>query len=62
MAAKWILLGSIGTAFIRGFVLMVLLRFLAKPIIIVSLILIISGTGVCGWLLYQYSTTMSTTH
>jgi hypothetical protein len=52
MAAKWILLGSIATAFILGFVLMVLLRFLAKPIIIVSLIILISGTGYCGWLLY----------
>jgi len=61
LAAKWILLGSIGTAFILGFVLMVLLRFLAKPIIIISLIILISGTGVSGWLLYQYSTTMATT-
>jgi hypothetical protein len=61
LAAKWILLGSIGTAFILGFVLMVLLRFLAKPIIIASLIILISGTGVSGWLLYQYSTTMATT-
>lgn len=60
MAAKWILLGSIGTAFILGFVLMVLLRFLAKPIIIVSLIILIAGTAYCGWLLYQYSMTMGT--
>lgn len=52
MAAKWILLGSIGTAFFLGFVLMILLRFLAKPIIIVSLILLIAGTGVAGWLLF----------
>ena len=52
MAAKWILLGSIGTAFFLGFVLMILLRFLAKPIIIVSLTLLIAGPGVAGWLLF----------
>jgi hypothetical protein len=52
LAAKWILLGSIGTAFFLGFVLMILLRFLAKPIIIVSLTLLIAGTGVAGWLLF----------
>lgn len=52
MAAKWILLGSIGTAFFLGFLLMILLRFLAKPIIIVSLTLLIAGTGVAGWLLF----------
>jgi hypothetical protein len=52
LAAKWILLGSIGTAFFLGFLLMILLRFLAKPIIIVSLTLLIAGTGVAGWLLF----------
>lgn len=61
MAAKWILLGSIGTAFILGFFFMILLRFLAKIIVILSIIIMIAGTAYSGYLLYSFSQTMTST-
>jgi hypothetical protein len=54
MAAKWILLGSIGSAFILAFILMILLRFLAGPIVISSIIILIAGSAYIGYLLFSY--------
>jgi hypothetical protein len=52
VAAWKIVAGSVGSAFLLGFVYMVVLRFFGGPLIWTSIILIIGGTGYGGYMLW----------
>jgi len=52
MAAREVLLYTLGTAFLIGFVYLVVLRILGGPIIYISIVAIIGGMAYGGWMLY----------
>ena len=62
MAAKNILLGALGSAFVLGFIYMILLRFLGKPLIFLSIIAIILGMAYAGYMLYDIGSKMPEAH
>lgn len=63
MVATWeVIAGSIVTAFLLGFVFMIVLRFFGGPLIWGSIILIIGGTGFGGYMLWDYSEQMTEDH
>ena len=53
MATRWILLGALGSAFLIGFLYMIVLRFFAKPIVYITLAAVVLGTAYGGWMLYD---------
>lgn len=53
MAVKDVLLYTLGTAFLIGFIYMIVLRLCGGPIIYVSILAMIGGTGYGGYLLYE---------
>lgn len=55
------MLGALGSAFLLGFIYMIVLRFLGKPLIFFSLFAIIVGTAYGGWMLFQIGTAMADT-
>ena len=60
-AAQEVLLITLGTAFLCGFVYMIFLRLCGGPIIYISILGMIAGTGYGGWMLYQTSMAMDPT-
>lgn len=52
VAAQNILLGALGSAFLLGFIYMIVLRFLGKPLIFLSIIAIIGGSAYGGFMLF----------
>lgn len=58
MATWKVIAGSVGTAFLLGFVYMIVLRFFGGPLIWSSIILIIGGTAYGGYMLFQYAGNM----
>jgi hypothetical protein len=60
IVATWqVVAGSLGTAFVLGFVFMIVLRFFGGPLIWGSIILIVGGTGYGGYMLYGTATNMT---
>jgi hypothetical protein len=53
VAARLILAGAIGAAFLLGFVYMIFLRFCGRIIMWVSILGIIGGSAYGGWMLWQ---------
>ena len=49
-----VIAGSLVTAFLLGFVFMIVLRFFGGPLIWGSILLILSGSGYGGYELWKY--------
>jgi len=62
MATKTVLAYSLATAFVIGFVYMIVLRLFGGPIIYLSIVGLIASTGSGGWMLYQTSLGMPETN
>jgi hypothetical protein len=52
VAARFILSGALGSAFLLGFIYMLFLRFCGKILMWISILAIIGGSGYGGWMLY----------
>ena len=61
VATQELLTYSLATAFLLGFVYMIVLRLCGGPIIYLSILSLIGGTTYGGWLLYTTSEAMAET-
>lgn len=61
IAAKEILLWSLLTAFLIGFVYLLVLRLLGGPIIYISIVLILGGCAYGGYMLFETAGRMAVT-
>ena len=55
MATRYILLGGLGSAFLIGFLYMIVLRFIGGPIIYCSILGLILANAYGGYMLYEMS-------
>jgi len=53
-----VLLITLGTAFLLGFFYMIFMRLCGGPIVYLSIVLMIAGTGYGGYMLYNTSLAM----
>lgn len=61
VAAKEVLLITLATAFLIGFVYLIVLRILGGPIIYISIVLILAGCAYGGYMLFETAGTMAVT-
>ena len=61
LAAREILQYTLGTAFLIGFIYLIVLRLLGGPIIYISILAILGGCGYGGYMLYETALGMAET-